>query len=370
MGYSQAEALPDRTAAARCGPMAQARVSFHLGPSKLWWAWLGLRSNPALAKLLGEGCERAVLFDEIYRLPVPARARTLYLFVLWDGVPDAAVLHRVLEAVGPDAPLQVLVVGAWGHLATPGFSLQTLFPAGPLSFAVRAPRLEMRSRLLLIGARLRSVAMPLKNLLAGRRALGRGVRLLLGQRQVVFCGSYGVTPRVQKALCVRYGVDPGLFAAWPGAACGDESDPAGGGQSLRAAGRFLAELQGQGAMPDALFLALVHLLGRKHVLQRMAAAGLPLFVHGYGAGANINVYTSPWYRQHLFADFGSVVGEGNYPRLADLQFFRKDVVRIDLRVTLPEVLAAAADGTLDHHFDRVWDGVRERLMAGNGGFGR
>jgi hypothetical protein len=78
-------------------------------------------------------------------------------------------------------------------------------------------------------------------------------------------------------------------------------------------------------------------------------------VNGYSTGRNINVYTTPFYSQHVFIDFGSIVGTGNYPRLVDLRYFKKEVVEVGLGGKIEKLVTLARTGKLEEHFEREWD---------------
>ncbi len=79
----------------------------HLGASKYWWAWLGIRSNPAIAAT-SQRFDRTILFDDPGLLPPDARTgpkNTKYYCIFWDGIRDPAELERAQLAIGPGADL-------------------------------------------------------------------------------------------------------------------------------------------------------------------------------------------------------------------------------------------------------------------------
>ncbi|HEY3838828.1 MAG TPA: hypothetical protein VGL72_19770, partial [Bryobacteraceae bacterium] len=136
---------------------------------------------------------------------------------------------------------------------------------------------------------------------------------------------------------------------------------------LRGNGLFLARLHDECIVEDAFFLSAFHFLGREYILERVRATGIDLFLNGFDSGINVNVYTTPFYRQHVFLDFGSAVGAGNYPRLADLRYFRKQVVQIDLSGELEQLLALARNGELEKHFERKWELKAPKLLKSMAG---
>lgn len=326
-----------------------------------WWAYLALRSHPALQRL-GREAGTAILFDDPARLPssiaasqpVPGRQ---FFYILWDGYLDATRLRQTRSVLGQQAPLTLLVVGEPGRISESlpaGLGIGPLFVEGELLFTVPL-RLDGRTRAILAGSRLRNLLMPAKNLVGGRlAALRAGVDLLLGSRRLVFCGSYGITPQVLQQLCARHDVEKHLLEGYSFLPAQLPAQLEALCANLDSNGAFLAALYRSHAINEAFFNSALQLLGRQYVLGRIAGQGWSLFANGYASGRNINVYTTPWYRQHVFLDFGSAVGPGNYPRLADLRYFRKTTVAIELLPDPPHAVQEALAGQLSSYFETRW----------------
>ena len=196
--------------------------------------------------------------------------------------------------------------------------------------------------------------MPLKNLFQARKSLPAGLDLLLGEKKVVFCGSYGTIPKVIAELCARHMVDRQLFDGYRYDGDAQPRSLESHGECLIENGRFLADLLDRGKIPGRFLLSAVHLLGREYFIERIRLVKMPLFAHGYASGVNINVYSTPFYRQHVFLDFGSAVGEGNYPRLADLRYFKKEVVAFAIESDVETAADLARGGLLARSFEEEW----------------
>ena len=345
------------------------KISMYLGASKDWWAWLGIRSNPAIVKAT-QGFDRAIFFDDPRLLPAHARTpghgQTKYFFIFWDGMRDAAEIVRMRPALAPNADVVALAVGERSCSSQVDARAEGLYPEGPMRFNVVPPSLDLRSSAILAGARVKALLMPLKNVMQSKGRRRETAALLFGRRKIVFCGSYGITPKAIAELCARGAVDTRMFEGYPYFCdCADSSFESYRA-CLRKQGLFLAEIYDRAAI-DARFLrAALHLLGREYFIERLRSVNARAFVHGYNGGANINVYTTPWYRQHLFLDFGSTAGPGNYPRLADLQYFRKKFVAIDLTGEAEELAAAARNGGLEARWDAEWRAAWPKLASNAG----
>lgn len=330
----------------------------YLGPSKYWWAYLGLKSNPALHAMLRTGVDQAIFFDDPARLPSTTLAAcnqgTHFFYLLWDAIADPVALSRTTDLIGDRSPITLIVVGDPSDVLSTGFDVQKLYADGKLIFNVSPLPFDARTRAILIGSNVRTLLMPLKNVLQKGIRLRDGMNLLFGRSRLVFCGSYGIAPETLRQLCERHSVDRSHFDDYAFPA----HDPAASIESYRATlssnGSLLALLY-RTAVIDAKFLSsAIHLLGREYFLRRIDSAGLPLFENGYAGGTNINVYTTPFYAQHVFPDFGSAVGTGNYPRQADLQYFKKRFILIELIGDLEQLMLAAEAGALDTHFEERW----------------
>ncbi len=328
----------------------------YLGASKYWWAYLALKSNPSLLPSLEENTKRAIFFDDPSRVSLKREAAQLgstrLFFILWDGILDAATLQRVASLAESSRGMVLLTVGDQLRIPINRFPVRDLFAQGQLNFDGPSLPLDRRTRLTLMLSRVRNLLMPLKNM--SQAGVGSGLDLLFGMRRLVFCGSYGIVPEVLRQLCERHDVDTSHFRQFRFYTQPVNADADVYEDYLREAGRHFAHLF-QKSILDANFLfSAAHVLGREYCLRQMSSAGLPLFCNGYATGVNINVYTTPFYAQHVFPDFGSAVGTGNYPRLADLTYYRKKTVPLDMTGDLRELAEAAANGLLDEYFHHRW----------------
>jgi hypothetical protein len=336
-----------------------AKISMYLGPSKYWWAYLGIKSNPSIVPLLDDGFDRAVFFDDISLLPPGHDGSSLhnikYFYILWDGLRDGRLIENASLSLGRNADLTVLVVGDVSRMSQVEYKFQSLYREGELSFNGPPFRFDSRTAAILLGAKIKTVSMPLKNIFQSDGRILQSIKLLLGKKQVVFCGSFGTSPLLMEMFCERHSIDPSLFAKYEFYCNNPNPSLENYRRYLRNDGLFLADLYDRAQINAAFFLSLVHLLGREYFIEKIRSAGVDIFVNGYTAGRNINVYTTPFYSQHLFIDFGSIVGTGNYPRLVDLKYFKKTFVKIELGGALDELLVLARSGSLDSHFDQEWE---------------
>jgi hypothetical protein len=344
------------------------KISMYLGTSKDWWAYLAMRSNPAILKV-AEGFDRSIVFDDPRLLPgrahISGRRRTKYFFIFWDGLRDAAEIERVRLVLAPNADLTALVVGETSCLSQVDLPVQGLYPEGPMQFDVAPLRFDLRASALLVAARVKSLLMPLKNSVQSKGRRRETAGLLFGRPRIVFCGSYGITPQSIAHLCARGSVDKRVFDGYPYFCDQLNRSFDDYRQCLRSNGLFLAELYDQSAIEANFLRSALHLLGREYFIERLRSVNAGAFIHAYSGGININVYTTPWYRQHLFLDFGSTAGPGNYPRLADLQYFRKKFVAIDLTGEADELAAVARSGQLGERFAAEWDRKAEQFLRGS-----
>ena len=335
-----------------------AKISMYLGSSKYWWAYLGIKSNPSIVPLLDDGFDRAVFFDDISLLPPGHDGSSLhnikYFYILWDGLRDGGLIENARLSHGRDADLTVLVVGDISRMSQVNYKFQSLYREGELSFNGHPFRFDLRTAAILLGAKIKTVLMPLKNIFQSGDRIFQSIKLLLGKKQVVFCGSFGTSPLLMKMFCERHSIDFSLFAKYE-FYCNDPNPSLDNYRGyLRRDGLFLADLYDRSEINADFFLSAAHLLGREYFIEKIRSAGLGIIVNGSSSGRNINVYTTPFYSQHVFIDFGSIAGTGNYPRLADLKYFKKTFVKIELGGALDDLLVLARRGSLDTHFDREW----------------
>jgi len=336
-----------------------AKISMYLGSSKYWWAYLGIKSNPSIVPLLNDGFDRAVFFDDISLLPPghdgPGLHNIKYFYILWDGLRDGRLIEKASLSFGRNADLTALIVGEVSQMSQVEYKFQSLYREGELSFNGSPLRFDLRTAAILLGARIKTVLMPLKNIFQNEGRIIQSIRLLLGKKQVVFCGSFGTSPLLMKMFCERHSIDFSLFAKYE--FYYNDPNPSLDNYRgyLRRDGLFLADLYDRSEINAVFFLSAAHLLGREYFIEKIRSAGLGIFVNGSSPGRNINVYTTPFYSQHVFIDFGSIAGTGNYPRLADLKYFKKTFVKIRLGNDLDELLALARAGTLEKHFEQEWE---------------
>ncbi len=333
-------------------------ISMYLDGAKFWWGYLGIRSNPSLYSQLTCPSCHAVICDRVHAFHHTGanfkRQNTKYFYILWDGVTNETDLDSISSSLGEGADLTFLVVGNWLPAAQKGYKAQSLYPDGPIQYHAQRIHFDARTKALLLTVKIRNALMPLKNLLSNKGATSQMLDLAWGRRKIVFCGSYGTIPAVMQQFCARHGVDFSIFSGYEYYCNESSRSMERFHEYLKRNGRFLARLYDLTEIPATFFLSAIHFLGREYFIEKIRDTGHSNFINSYGSGRNVNVYTTPFYSQHTFIDFGSAAGPGNYPRLADLVYFKKKVVRIRLDGELEELLALASAGTLATHFEREW----------------
>jgi hypothetical protein len=334
------------------------KISLYLDPSKYWWAYLGIRSNPSLLSQADGHFDRAIFFDHPGQIAAfdaaSASPSTRYFYIFWDGIHDPGEIDKARTLLGQGARLTVLVVGDSSRASSGEYEIQALYPEGTLRFDLSSLHFDLRTRRILLGAKVKAILMPLKNVLQSKASVWQMLSLLLGKRKIVFCGSYGTTPIAMEQLCVRHQVDFRSFDGYEYYANEPKPSLESYRRGLRSNVVFLARMFDSAQINGPFFLSAISLLGREYFIERIRSIGLDLFANGYSTGVNINVYTTPFYRQHVFPDFGSVAGAGNYPRLVDLRYFNKQVVEIAVNGELDELLTLARQGAIEQHFEREW----------------
>lgn len=340
------------------------KISLYLSPSKYWWGYLAIRSNPDLLRPLAHGgIDRVIFFENLAGLPPRETSRrnsNQYFYICWDGLTAESETTRVRDFLGDH--LTVLVVGEDSVAAGERCQVRNLYTEGEFRFTAVPGHFGMRTKILLFGARIKTLVMPFKNLLPSRADFREGIDLLFGKQRIVFCGSYGTIPKVIGELCRRHSVDPQHFDGYEYYLNAPMHSFETYLEYLQRNGEFLANLFDRGKLSSRFFQSAVHLLGREYLIERIRFAGLDLFVHGYASGTNINVYTTPFYRQHVFLDFGSAAGKGNYPRLADLRYFRKRVVAFEIDGEAEATAAMARSGQLAQYFEDEWKRKSPQLV--------
>jgi hypothetical protein len=348
------------------GLAAIMKISLYLGSSKYWWAYLGIKSNPLLFSQMNDGTDRAIVFDNPRLLPpidtAQRNQRIKYFFILWDGASDNREIEKIKVLLGAGADLTTLVVGDFSRVSRERCRVQGLYAEGAMNFSVPALHFDLRTRTILLAARLKAIFMPFKNILQSKGKAWQSIDLLIGKSRIVFCGSYGTIPIVLEQFCARHSVDFRLFDRYE-FYC-NEPNPSFEAfvKYLRSNGLFLTRLYDRSDIDEIFFLSAIHLLGREYFIEKIRSEKLDIFVNGYVSGMQINVYTTPFYSQHTFIDFGSVVGAGNYPRLADLRYFKKRHVEIRLAGELEELLDLARTGLLETRFAQEWKRMAPQLL--------
>ena len=338
------------------GP-STAKISMYLAPSQAWWTYLGIRSNPEIASNLDSRFERVIFFDEQSRPPqdnADTRKKSKYYCIFWDGITEEKQLEAMRSKMDPDVDLTALVVGDASTIVRSTSRIQRLYPDGSMRFDERDLSFDGPARKLLRMKQLKNLIMPLKNIYQSRPNAMQALRLLAGPKQVVFCGSFGTNPKSMQMFCNRHGIDIKVFDTyryvWDGA--GKTWDAYL--EHMRSNAVFFSYLYDRSIVDLLFFLSMIRLLGREFFLEKIRFAGIKLYANGFRSGRFIDVYTTPFYAQHVFIDFGSVVGGGNYPRLADLKYFKKKTVEISLDGETESLLEMARARSLDTHFEREW----------------
>ena len=341
----------------------RATITMYLRSPQLWWVYLGIRSNPAISRLIA-GFDSAVFFEDPMQLqPVPSRQqlKCRYLLVCWDGLTDERPIEDARRALGPNVTLTLLVVGDYPSDLARRHDIQSLYAEGPLAFGEPSSSLDVSTSLALLRTRLKGVLKPVKNILQDRAHMASGIGMLCGKKRVVFCGSFGLARGLIGMLCNRYAIDTRLFADCdfydedPNPSLMDYRS------HLRNDGIFLAGLYDERKINSLFFLSAAHLLGRACFLEKLRDDGMRVYANQFGAGKYVDVYSTPFYAQHVFLDFGSVVGTGNYPRLADLRYFGKTTVVVNLENDIETLLTMARGGMLESLFEAEWDLKAPRL---------
>jgi hypothetical protein len=334
----------------------RAKVSMYLRAPQIWWAYLAVRSNPAIGRLI-DACDRLIIFDDPARVPASAAntgGSVHYLMVFWDGLTDEAPCQAA-SLLLKTRDLKFFVVGDYSAVATSQLDIQGLYADGPFDFTTNTVRFNLRTTALLLAVQLKAFLIPLKNIFQRSSNTQQEMQLLLGKRQVVFCGSVGITPQLISMFCRRYSVDPGLFEGHQFFTHDASASLQKYRVYLHDAAWMLADLYDRQTINAQFLISCMQVLGRGYFIERVRDAGLRLYVNGFANGSFVDVYSTPLYSQHVFLDFGSVVGTGNYPRLADLRYFKKTTVKLNLTKQLDPLLIAARNGSLETMFEREWN---------------
>lgn len=337
------------------------KISMYLSDtSKYWWTYLAMKSNHAIARQMADGCERAVFFDDSYIGRIPDNRHfhdpgSKLFYVCWDGLNDLLAIDRIKAMLAHGSRLTTLVVGEAGVRSASGHqhAMEGLYADQRIAFNIALPAFDLATGATIALARCKAALMPLKNIVKHRN-LSQSLRLLLGSKKYVFCGTYGTGATIVRHLCGRHGVDLALFDGYDHGSSGLAS-LADCKVRLQGNAARLFELHAKGKINTDFLRSAIHLLGRGYFIERLRHQGLDNFVNGADTGINVNVYTTPFYAQHVFLDFGSVVGSGNYPRLMDLRYFKKHVVQIDLHgIDLDKFELALRAGSASACFDELW----------------
>jgi hypothetical protein len=341
----------------------RATISMHLRAPQIWWAYLAVRSNPAIGRLI-DRCDRLIIFDDPANVPASTPDkdhRVQYLMVFWDGLTDDGLCRAAIRSLGTE-DIKFFVVGDYAAVANDAMDVESLYADGPLNFNANSVHFRWKTTALLLAVRLKALLMPVKNIVQRGTNTFEEIALLVGKKQVVFCGSSGMNPKSIDMFCRRYAVDTKLFANHPYFNQGPEPLLEGYRSYLRNEGLFLSDLYDGGRINAHFFVACMQLLGRGYLLERIRDARLRLYANRFSDGGFVDVYSTPFYLQHVFLDFGSVVGTGNYPRLVDLRYFEKTTVEMKLSKDLDVLLIAARSGSLEAMFEDEWNAKAPQLI--------
>jgi hypothetical protein len=344
-------------------------ISLRIPGAQIWWAYLAILSNPSIVSKFDGRHVRAVFFDDSYLATLASNStqasehKCQYFYIFWNGLSNEKNLAKAKVLLGGHADLTALVVGDFSTISRTKYEVESLYASGELHFDRFPFRFDGTTTARLLVARTKSFLMPLKNIWKAKGHRRQSVALLLGERRVVFCGSYGTTHTSLAHLCDRRGIDFSLFQDYEFYSDNPVSSLDAYMKILITNGYFLTNLYDRGDIDKSFFISTVNLLGREYFVEKIRSVGLDSFVNGYVTGVNINVYTTPFYSQHVFMDYGSVVGSGNYPRLADLKYFKKRTIEIDMNKTgLEDLLMLARRGSLARHFEEMWELVAPQIF--------
>lgn len=332
-------------------------AALHFDSSKMWWGWLGILSHPSL---LSGPEQYAVFFDNPDHVPaeVAQRPSTRFFYTFWDGLQTEAPLVAARDRFGADASLTALVVAKCDLPPDTPWDIRPLYPAGPMHFASPDDvQIEPASSIAIQKLKLKNLLMPLKNLTQPGVNKAEALGLLLGTGRIVFCGVYQPSREIYSQFSERHGADPALFVDRKLFLEDPDQSWANFLSYLERDGHDFADMLARGQINEEFFLTLVRVLQRAYFIERLKHESARLFTNGWTSGANINVYTTPFYRQHRFLDFGSMAGPGNYPRLADLSYFGKQTIALP-PVHMNEVLRT---GKLADVFSSMWDSIAPSL---------
>lgn len=317
----------------------KARVHLLFKTPQVWWAYLAVISNSAI--LAGtENCADLVCYDheqDPREAQVASASTTKYVRIFWDGITNCGELEECFAKSPAGRATSVFTIGI-NHCAGPASAgVQPLYAQGELHFLPASVRFAAASLLRVQLARWKSLAVPVKNFLRRTGSKTEALQLFAGKSRVVFCGSFGLHPKVVSMLATRYGVASPevLERQWCSERHAESKD-----EYLQAYLQdlsFLAQLHDAQDVSELFFVACVRLLDREYLIRHLEWTGVPTYTSQFGS-SYIDVYSTPFYRQHLFLDFGSTVGTGNYPRSVDLAYYAKTVLAIVLSADAAELL--------------------------------
>jgi hypothetical protein len=341
----------------------RATIRMYLRSPQILWAYYAALSNPSIGQLI-DSSDCVVVFDDPANVPARAadtHCRTQYLMIFWDGLIDDGLCQAAQRILGTK-DIRFFVVGDYSAVANGSLGIKSLYADGPLNFSTNTIHLDWKTAVLLQAARIKGLLMPLKNIFQKRSNTWEEMALLLGKKQIVFCGSVGISPPLIKMFCERHAVDRNLFANHE--YYDERATPSLERHRayVRNEGLLLAKLYDAGQIDVPFFVSCMQLVGRSYLIERIRDAGLRLYANNYSNGSFVDIYSTPFYSQHVFLDFGSVVGTGNYPRLVDLKYFGKTTVEMRLSKDFAVLHGAARAGLLDAIFEAEWIAKSPRLF--------
>ncbi|MFC6644865.1 hypothetical protein ACFQBQ_04520 [Granulicella cerasi] len=335
--------------------MGAPQVSLLLRSPRLWWAYLALISNAPLMESL-RCYDQVVCFDHPHQLSAEQLAttqRTKFLLIFWDGISDDQQLAEFTGSFPRTLDVDCVLVGDNGATSPHRFATHNLYAEGTFSFCPKSLRLDAPTRKQLRQTHMKSWLVPVKNVLKRSGSLSEALSLLFGARRVVFCGGYGLDKGVLGMFADRYRSKTSVLMTrcWSTGIQHEsrEAYVAHYGDDLLA----LQQAYASGEITAPCLAACVRLLDREYCIRHLQHTKVPFFVNQFGQ-KYIDVYTTPFYKQHIFLDFGSTVGNGNYPRRADLSYYGKTMIEVPLMDSAEAISQSIVDGSHTSRLHELW----------------
>lgn len=346
-------------ATATSGVSRGPEVVLLLSGPQLWWAYLAVLSNP-LVRTFAE-CDRIVCTDSVETLEQRLKqnsARTKHILIFWDGIQPCSQLPPGLPELCRKHSVTALVVGA--DQCAQFVDVHPLYAEGLYHFDPAAIRFDAESTGRIRKAKLRNRLTPVRNILKRSGSLKEALQLAFGKRQLVFCGGYGLTPKLIDMLGRRYGTAPEPMHSHTWSTQHQPASPQEFAQHFHQDLALLHSSFQQGQLPPDFFVAAVRLLDRGYFIQQIRFAKLPLYTNQF-SDHFIDVYSTPFYRQHIFLEFGSTISAANYPRLADLSYFQKQTLRVDLPHQANAIAQSIGSGAHQAQLQQKWTALAQQI---------